>query len=200
MAALLGVTLAAQLVLLLFTGVSWIAPAHRVWPPPARRSWQLYATWILSWLSLSGVFLLALLGGNTLGLPAWLRVGAGVPLLGLGAGAIAWGFRELSIQTTLGVQGRLIRTGPYRWSRNPQYVGACLYLASLVLLSGSHLAAIGCLAVASWFVATPFVEEPWLAERYGAEYEAYRRAVPRFFRLGFRGGPPPAAASPAADR
>jgi protein-S-isoprenylcysteine O-methyltransferase Ste14 len=33
-------------------------------------------------------------------------------------------------------------------------------------------------------VATPFVEEPWLAARYGAEYAAYRRVVPRFF--GFR--------------
>jgi protein-S-isoprenylcysteine O-methyltransferase Ste14 len=53
-------------------------------------------------------------------------------------------------------------------------------------LSGSHLTAVGCRAVALWFLATPFVEEPWLAERYGAEYEVYRRSVPRFIRLGRR--------------
>jgi protein-S-isoprenylcysteine O-methyltransferase Ste14 len=108
----------------------------------------------------------------------------GVPLLGLGGGLLAWSFRALSVETSLGVRGELIRTGPHRFSRNPQYLGTYLYLASLVLLSGPHLAAIGCLAVGLWFVATPFVEEPWLAQPFGAEYAAYCREVPRF--LSFR--------------
>jgi protein-S-isoprenylcysteine O-methyltransferase Ste14 len=183
MQALLAITLAAQLVLFVFTGVSYFAPEHRVWPPPARRSWQLYATWFLSWVSLSGIFLLALFAGNTLEFPTWLRLAAGLPLLAIGIGWIAWGFRTLSVETTLGVQGTFVRSGPYRWSRNPQYVGASLYLASLVLLSGSHLAAIACLAIVPWFIVTPFVEEPWLAERYGDQYRAYCRSVPRYFGL-----------------
>jgi len=183
-AILLAITLAAQMILFLFTGVSWLAPAHRIWPPSSRRSWQFYTTWFLSWVTLSGVFLLAVLGGNSLEIPDWIRLGAGVPLLGVGVAILAWGFRELSLQTTLGLAGRLTRSGPYRWSRNPQYVGTCCYLASLVLLSGSHLAAIGCLAVAAWFVAAPWIEEPWLAERFGDEYREYRRSVPRF--LGWR--------------
>jgi protein-S-isoprenylcysteine O-methyltransferase Ste14 len=188
MATLLWITLAAQLVLYVFTAISTFAPQHRTWPPPGRGTWQFYVTWFLSWVTLSGVFLLALLAGNSLGLPAWLRLGAGVPLFAAGTALLFWGFRELSVQTTLGLQGRLIRTGPYRWSRNPQYVGTCLYLASLVLLSGSHLAAIGCLAVAGWFLTAPFIEEPWLAERYGEAYAAYRREVPRFVgRPGPRG-------------
>jgi protein-S-isoprenylcysteine O-methyltransferase Ste14 len=182
--ALLGLTLGAQLILFGFTGVSAFAPDHRVWPPPSRHGWQFYATWFLSWVSLSGVFLLAVLGGNSLGLPTYVRVGAGIPLFGFGVWFIAWGFRELSLQTTLGLEGRLIRTGPYRWSRNPQYVGTCVYLASLALLSGSHLAAIAGFAVAVWFLVTPFVEEPWLAERFGEEYAQYCREVPRF--LGVR--------------
>jgi len=184
-AVLLGATLSAQLVLFCFTGVSLLAPAHRVWPPPSRSSWQFYATWILSWLSLSGVFLLALFGENSLGLPVWLRLGAGPPLLVAGVFLIAWGFRELSVRTSLGMDGNFIRTGPYRFTRNPQYAGTCAYLASLVFLSGSHLAAIGAFAVALWFVATPFVEEPWLAQKFGEEYEAYCRVVPRF--IGGRG-------------
>jgi protein-S-isoprenylcysteine O-methyltransferase Ste14 len=183
MATLLGVTLTAQAVLVVFTAISFVAPERRVWPPPSRNSWQFYATWFLSWLSLSGVFLLALLADNSLGLPAWLRLGLGLPLLGLGAFLIARGFRELSVTTSLGLEGPLTRSGPYRFSRNPQYLGSCIYLASLVVLSGSHLAAVGCLAVALWFIATPFVEEPWLAKRFGAEYEAYLHAVPRFFSL-----------------
>jgi protein-S-isoprenylcysteine O-methyltransferase Ste14 len=183
MATLLGITLAAQAVLFGFTAISFLAPAHRVWPPPSRDSWQFYATWFLSWVALSGVFLLALLGGNSLGLPAWLRAGLGIPLLVLGVRLIAWGFRELTVPTSLGLAGALVRSGPYRFSRNPQYLGTCIYLVGLVVASGSHYAAIGCLKVGLWFAATPFVEEPWLAERFGAEYESYRRAVPRFLGL-----------------
>jgi protein-S-isoprenylcysteine O-methyltransferase Ste14 len=181
MAVLLGITLAAQLVLFLFTAISFLAPRRRIWPPPGRRSWQFYITWFLSWLAFSGVFLLAIFDENSLQFPDWLRLAAGLPLLGSGAGLIAWGSRALSVQATLGLEGKLIRTGPYRWSRNPQYLGVCLYLVSLVFLSGSLRTAIGSLAIGLWFVATPWVEEPWLAERFGAEYDAYRKAVPRFF-------------------
>ena len=184
MKILLWGTLAAQLVLFCFTAISMFAPRRRIWPPPSRHSWQFYATWFLSWVTLSGAFLLAVLGENALGLPAWLRLGAGVPLLLIGVSVIAWGFRALRLHGTLGLGGGLVRSGPYRWSRNPQYVGTCAYLVSLLLLSGSHFSAIACAAVALWFLATPFVEEPWLAEEFGDEYAEYCRAVPRF--LGFR--------------
>jgi protein-S-isoprenylcysteine O-methyltransferase Ste14 len=186
MTILLGITLVSQATLFVFTTVSFVVPAHRVWPPPSPNGWQFYATWFLSWVSLSGVFLLALFAGNSLGLPAWLRVGLGIPLLCLGVALIAWAFRELSVSTTLGLPGAFVRSGPYRFSRNPQYLGTCIYLAALAVLSGSHLTAVGSLAVALWFLATPFVEEPWLSERYGAEYEAYCRSVPRFFGVGRR--------------
>jgi protein-S-isoprenylcysteine O-methyltransferase Ste14 len=180
---LLGVTLAAQGVLFVYSAISWLSPRHRIWPPPPHGGWQLYTTWFLSWVTLSGVFLLAFLDANSFGWPAWLRLGAGVPLLALAVLLLAWGFLELSFRSTLGLEGRLVRSGPYRWSRNPQYVASCLYFAALVLLSGSRLTAIGCLAIGLWFLATPFVEEPWLAERHAEDYEAYRREVPRFFGL-----------------
>ena len=184
MQVLLGITFAAQLVLFCFTAISLLVPQHRVWPPPSGRSWQFYSTWFLSWVSLSGVFLLAIFDGNSLELPFWLRFVVGPLLFVLSTSFIAWAFRELSVETSLGMEGSFIEGGPYRWSRNPQYVGTCVYLASLVLMSGSYFAAIGGLFVAVWFLVSPFVEEPWLAERFGSEYEAYRRAVPRFF--GFR--------------
>jgi protein-S-isoprenylcysteine O-methyltransferase Ste14 len=123
MATLLAITLVSQAVLFGFSAVSFFVPVHRMWPPPSRNTWQFYATWFFSWASLSGVFLLAILAGNSLGLPVWLRVGLGVPLFALGAGLIAWGFRELSISTTLGLPGAFVRSGPYRFSRNPQYLG-----------------------------------------------------------------------------
>ncbi len=181
MGTLLIVTLAAQLVLFVFTAISFFIPRHRVWPPPSRGSWQVYATWFLSWVSLSGVFLLAVFDSNSMPLPIALRLGAGVPLLAIGVGILGWAFRELSIQTTLGVRGPLVQGGPYQWSRNPQYVGTCIYLTSLVFLSGSWFTAVGCLSIGLWFLASPLVEEPWLAEQFGAEYEEYRSTVSRFF-------------------
>jgi protein-S-isoprenylcysteine O-methyltransferase Ste14 len=124
--------------------------------------------------------LLAVLDENSLRLSLILRLGVGVPLLLSGAALIAWASRTLSVQATLGLGRQLIRSGPYRWSRNPQYVGVCAYLASLTILSGSLLTGIACGAISFWFLMATFAEEPWLAQHFGGEYEEYRRAVPRF--------------------
>jgi len=65
-------------------------------------------------------------------------------------------------------------------------VGAWAYLASLTLLSGSLFTGIACLVISLWFLTVPFAEEPWLAQQFGAEYEEYRRTVPRFLGLPHR--------------
>ena len=73
----------------------------------------------------------------------------------------------------------LVVGGVYRFVRNPMYlavvgaiIGQALFLGQPVLLK--YAAAVGLLmaAFARW------VEEPLLLERFGAEYDAYRRAVP----------------------
>lgn len=48
------------------------------------------------------------------------------------------------------------------------------------VLSNSWLALITGLIGTLWFVLAPFTEEPWLRERYGQQYEAYKKRVPRF--------------------
>ena len=55
----------------------------------------------------------------------------------------------------------------------------CLWL--LFIVSGGGVAALG---GATALILAPFAEEPWLLKRYGAAYEEYRRAVPRF--ISFR--------------
>ncbi|WP_406176690.1 methyltransferase family protein [Streptomyces sp. NBC_00996] len=73
----------------------------------------------------------------------------------------------------------LVVGGLYRHVRNPMYVavvariaGQSLLLARPVLLVYGAVAGLVMAAFARWY------EEPELIDRFGAEYERYRRAVP----------------------
>jgi protein-S-isoprenylcysteine O-methyltransferase Ste14 len=74
---------------------------------------------------------------------------------------------------------RLVVSGFNRYVRNPVYLGSLLIFSGEALLFGSlRLLAY---TAAGWAGAAVFVrwyEEPALTRRFGAEYEAYRRAVP----------------------
>jgi protein-S-isoprenylcysteine O-methyltransferase Ste14 len=186
--ALLAVTLLTQALLASSVVATRLRPTLHIWPPPDRHSWQFYFIWIGAWVHLSGAFLLAILDWNSFGLDPWLRFALGIPLIVLGQLFIFWGFRTLSLHTTLGLGGPLVRGGPYRYSRNPQYVGACAYLGGLALLSGSGVALVACLGGMLWYLLAPFAEEPALRARFGREYEEYCRDVPRFLGRPRRSG------------
>jgi protein-S-isoprenylcysteine O-methyltransferase Ste14 len=75
----------------------------------------------------------------------------------------------------------LVRTGPFRFTRNPMYLG-------LVLLSAAPAVGLGELAnlfapalLWAWLhVRFVLPEERFMTQRFGAEYEAYRRGRPRW--------------------
>jgi protein-S-isoprenylcysteine O-methyltransferase Ste14 len=157
-------------------------PRRRVWPPPSRASWQYWYTWGLTSLAALGITAVGILDWNTLGLALWLRVGGGFLALG-GASFALWGIRELGPRATQGLGGELATMGPYRYSRNPQYVGDIAMLLGFGLLCDSALTLAAVAMGIGWFVLAPFAEEPWLCERLGSPYEEYTRQVPRF--LGF---------------
>lgn len=75
----------------------------------------------------------------------------------------------------------LVRGGAFRWVRNPGYVAVVTLVAGQGLLFGS--AAVLAWAGVLWAGFHAFVvgyEEPTLRRTFGAEYEAYCRAVPRW--------------------
>lgn len=89
-----------------------------------------------------------------------------------------------SIRRMSGVDtGRLIRTGIYRWSRNPQNLGWELVLLGIGLISGSFLALI--LAVMFWVIFAAYVpmEERYLESIYGDRYQQYKSHSHRYFGL-----------------
>jgi protein-S-isoprenylcysteine O-methyltransferase Ste14 len=74
---------------------------------------------------------------------------------------------------------RVVATGPYRWVRNPIYVGALLIVSgeAWLFLSVGVLIYAGLLGL-SFLVIVLSYEEPTLRGRFGASYETYRRTVP----------------------
>jgi len=77
---------------------------------------------------------------------------------------------------------RLVVRGPYRFVRNPMYIGAALALAGAALFYGSwpllaYTAAF--LLITQLFVL--LYEEPTLRRMFGAEYEEYCRRVKRWW-------------------
>jgi protein-S-isoprenylcysteine O-methyltransferase Ste14 len=69
-------------------------------------------------------------------------------------------------------------SGFYRYARNPIYVGFMAVLIGQALLFGSS--GLVEYTVVAWCIgaAVRFYEEPTLARKFGAEYQAYRRAAP----------------------
>ena len=121
----------------------------------------------------------------TVVLPAWLAP-LGIVLMALG-GALA-----LACGATFVVAGRgtpapfdppreFVPVGPYRFVRNPMYVGAAAVLAGFALVERSlavlALAGAG-LLLAHLFVV--FAEEPGLEERFGDSYRSYKASVRRW--------------------
>lgn len=76
---------------------------------------------------------------------------------------------------------RVVADGPYRYVRNPLYVGTWLHTLALSLLMPPGGALFTVIAVAVLHVALVQAEEQRLAAEGGAAYAAYRCRVPRFF-------------------
>ena len=158
-------------------------PKFRMWPPPGKNSWQFWFVWILYTIGALGVSVIGILDWDTLELNHWLPslIGLGLLLFAVTLGECS--VRTLNVHQTLGLKGKLLTKGPYRVSRNPQYVAEILIYTGIILVTGSFEALITGIIMMLWFVMAPLSEEPWLEQQFGKQYEAYRKNVPRFIGL-----------------
>jgi protein-S-isoprenylcysteine O-methyltransferase Ste14 len=119
-------------------------------------------------------------------LAGWALAVPGAFLIAVGLALVAWtvGLFATEGEGTLAPwdpTARLVIRGPYRFVRNPMIGGVFLVLLGEAALFGSPALLIWLAAVlAVNMVYIPLVEEPGLRTRFGAEYEAYCRAVPRW--------------------
>jgi protein-S-isoprenylcysteine O-methyltransferase Ste14 len=117
--------------------------------------------------------------------PLALQV-AGVALLAAGAAVLAHTIIRFAVEG-LGTPfpgaptENLVVGGLYRYVRNPMYLAVIAIILGQAAILGSVTLAI--YAAVFWAIVAGFIgfyEEPALSERYGEQYDAYRRAVRRW--------------------
>ena len=115
--------------------------------------------------------------------PILVAVGAALALAGLAIGLVAMGLFQRSGEkpepwTTT---HQIVTAGVYRYTRNPMYLGMALLYAGLALALDAPLALM-LLPVVLVLVQTQVIarEERYLAAKFGAPYDAYRRQVRRW--------------------
>lgn len=111
---------------------------------------------------------------------------AGALLVGAGASVVANSFVRFAIEgvgtpAPFAPPKHLVVSGLYRYVRNPMYVsiGAAV-TGQGVLLGQPKLFGFAALAAIPVVAFVRFYEEPALARKFGAEYEEYRKNVPRW--------------------
>jgi protein-S-isoprenylcysteine O-methyltransferase Ste14 len=75
---------------------------------------------------------------------------------------------------------RIIETGPYRYMRNPMYLGHLIFMMGLAVTFWSWFALLLLAARAAWFHRRVLHDERRLEARFGADYVAYCRRVSRW--------------------
>jgi protein-S-isoprenylcysteine O-methyltransferase Ste14 len=112
---------------------------------------------------------------------------AGLLTVAAGAALMAWAFAAHYQSAPRGftleywpTSEYLLRSGPYRLSRNPIYVGEAVVWLGWALFYGSSAVWAGLAIVCGALATVVRWEEGRLVERFGAEYRAYLAAVPRW--------------------
>jgi protein-S-isoprenylcysteine O-methyltransferase Ste14 len=147
------------------------------------------------WIELCGI-------GNRFPLWAWLAVelsrlglvssAVAAPLVIIVAALIAakgavlriWGAACLGYDTVHHEQmqaGAVMADGPYRYVRNPLYLGGWCMMAAMSLLMPTTGALFTMTLITVFFLRLILSEEAFLTAQLGQPYQDYLRAVPRFF-------------------
>jgi protein-S-isoprenylcysteine O-methyltransferase Ste14 len=117
--------------------------------------------------------------GERLWTQSWLLYWVAVALVAVGLGFAIWARRELgrnwSGTVTLKDQHELIRSGPYRWIRHPIYTGILIAFIGSAMARGQWRGVLAVLIVIAALWRKLRLEERWLSELFGAQYDEYRR-------------------------
>ena len=105
---------------------------------------------------------------------------AGVAIAGAGIWLVLWGYTKLIRHRTALLSSspttHLVTSGPYRFTRNPVYLGYTLAMLGSGLLLANFwmaiIAALTAIVIHAWIIRS---EEKHLLARFGFEFECYCR-------------------------
>jgi protein-S-isoprenylcysteine O-methyltransferase Ste14 len=113
----------------------------------------------------------------------WRLVGMvpGVAGLLLAVPSIVLFFRHKTALRPGDTSRHLVVEGPFRYTRNPMYLGMVLLLVGLALSLGS-VSPWGVIPVFNWMIGRNIipVEEAMMTQTFGPKYEQYRQQVRRW--------------------
>ncbi|HVG28077.1 MAG TPA: isoprenylcysteine carboxylmethyltransferase family protein [Acidobacteriaceae bacterium] len=139
--------------------------------------WRRTTTWLVLSGTLSKAGWLSFTGATN----AVLMVA--IVLVAMGAFLRVWGaaYVGASVVQSQTMHGqRLLVDGPYRRTRNPLYLGTLLHTLGLAILMPASGAMFAVVLLWTFQVRLALAEEPFLLQRFGEAYRAYRARVPRF--------------------
>ena len=121
----------------------------------------------------------------------WLAVAAGAAVYGwcllsfLRAHGTPAIFFTRPLRALLGEEPEtLVRSGLYRCSRNPMYVGVlAVVFGQAILYASASVAAYGVAMFAFFHLVVALIEEPHLRRRDAGSFDRYRAEVPRWIGL-----------------
>jgi len=94
----------------------------------------------------------------------------------------AWIFYQNQLKViTLTPQHTFIRSGPYKFSRNPLYIGIISIALGSALLFGSLIGVFSAFLIfVGWDIYVKYVEEKTLEKKFGDNYIKYKQEVSRW--------------------
>ena len=120
-------------------------------------------------------------------LPERTRLSAAMPLIAVGVVVTAWSaIHFLKVEGTpvpFNPPPRVVKSGPYRYARNPMVTGVFILLFGIGLAVDS--VSLVCFFTPLYVLINVWelkqIEEPELVKRLGDEYVEYRKRTPMFF-------------------
>ena len=145
----------------------------------------------LSWLGRTPVQTFILCPLAVIGFELALH-GGGINFVPWGLPLLAWGYLQYRLvgRYRLGQAGggpgmatlpqRVVDEGPYRYTRNPMYLGHLIFMLGLALTFWSWFGLALFALRAVWFQRRVLRDEARLVTTFGDDYEAYRARVKRW--------------------
>ena len=145
-------------------------------PPPLIYAAPLLAGWLVDWR-----WPLRIGGPDSITTRGWIANGLIAAGLAIALPAVGWFIRRRTPVIPFTPMTTIVRSGPYRFTRNPMYVGLTLVTLGLGLMMNTWCPVMFVpIAVAVIDRGVIAREEQYMRSKFGAEYDEFTHRVRRW--------------------